>query len=158
MKKSESDRSPNVSTLLRVLSAHYQGLLAAGADEALLKQYDQLLRFLRSRRGADMEGLLGANVGGAPSRPAARTLSDEQIAQLSLDELERIARDDHSSRKDLESIAIQRFSVPRGSMRSMSNKRMLVDKLRVLIRNERAHGTIGEVARAEGKRFSDNGQ
>jgi hypothetical protein len=73
----------------------------------------------------------------------------------SLSEIEQLVNRVDLSRKDLEHIAIQRFSVPRGSMRSFSNRQMLLDKLHSLISNERTHETISSVARGEGKALPD---
>ncbi|MGO9304923.1 MAG: hypothetical protein ACLP3R_14730, partial [Candidatus Korobacteraceae bacterium] len=67
------------------------------------------------------------------------------------DEILKLLNNEETPRSDLEQIAIVRFSVPSGSMRSFSNKRMLVDKLRTLVENERAHETIGEVARGNSR-------
>jgi hypothetical protein len=71
----------------------------------------------------------------------------EELRNASLDDLDRIVGNDATPRKDLEFTAVERFSVPRGSMRSFSNRKMLVDKLRVLVDNERTHEAIGEIAR-----------
>jgi len=62
---------------------------------------------------------------------------------------------DAIARKDLEFIAIQRFGVPRGSMRSFSNRQMLVDELRTLISNERVHETIRVFGREAAEREPD---
>jgi hypothetical protein len=139
--------------LLRILTAHYHALIAARSDEGVLKEYSTLLRFLRSGKGS----LIGDILRRAHSdhRPQKLpTLSDEKLRSASLDDIERMVNDEATQRKDLEFIAIQRFSVPRGSMRSFSNRRMLVDKLRALIDNERTHETIREVARGQAKRTS----
>lgn len=136
--------------LLKVLTAHFKALAAAGSDEAVLKEYGALLRFLKSRDANFLE---------SRERAKRRTdlhqrspkITDEQLREASLDDLDTIIRDEATARCDLEFIAIQRFSVPRGSMRSFSNKQMLIEKLRALISNERAHETIGAVARGRTK-------
>ena len=71
---------------------------------------------------------------------------------MSLGDLEELVNNEGTSRADLEFVAAERFSVPRGSMRSFSNREMLIAKLRTLIGNERTHQTIGAVARGESKR------
>jgi hypothetical protein len=83
------------------------------------------------------------------------TLTDEELRRASLDDIAKLVSDEETPRKHLECIAIQRFSVPRGSMRSFSNKRMLVDKILTLIANERTHETIGAVARGQAKQTTD---
>jgi hypothetical protein len=79
--------------------------------------------------------------------PSLPEIALQALQNMSLDDLQTLVNDERVSRKQLERIAIERFSVPRGSMRSFSNKQSLVDKLRSLIDNERAHQIIGAVAR-----------
>jgi hypothetical protein len=137
--------------LLKVLRANYNALVSACSDESVLKQYSALLRFLRSQPRDFLE---------AYAQPKRRTdepllapvIRGEELQAAPLDELERLVNDDGISRKHLEWVAIERFSVPRGSMRSFSNRQALVEKLRSLIDNERAHQIIGAVARGPQKR------
>jgi hypothetical protein len=139
--------------LLKVLTAHYRALVSARADETTLRQYASLLRFLKSKplhfldEPGDAGGTRTARAGPKP------TINAEELCKASLDDLERIITDAKTPRKDLEIIAIQRFSVPHGSMRAFANREMLVDKLRTLIGNERAHQAISAVAREQGKRI-----
>ena len=135
--------------LLKVLATHFHSLASAKCDEVLLKQYSALLRFLRSRKGRSLEELFGA-ADRHRSRGTA-TLNTEQLREMTLEKLEKLVNDEATTRANLEFVAAERFSVPRGSMRSFSNRQMLVAKLRTLIANERTHQTIGAVARGQGK-------
>ncbi len=139
--------------LLRVLTAHFHALVSARSDETVLKQYSALLRFLKSGKADFLEDRFHIERGSSPSRTLPTF--DEKFRNASLDDIEKLLDDDATARKDLEYIAVQRFSVPRGSMRYFSNKRMLVDKLRTLIDNERTHETISAVARGQAERKSD---
>lgn len=142
--------------LVRVLTAHFKALVEAQSDEDLLTQYSALLRLLRARR-IDFFHTTARGPHTTPKgrKPPVSTVSREKLQGASLDELERLVNDDRTSRKDLESIAVQRFSVPSGSMRSFSNRQMLVEKLRSLISSERTHDTIGTVARGQARLISD---
>jgi hypothetical protein len=137
-------------TLLKILSAHYNALIAAGGDNAVLKQYAALLRFLKSEKGRFLDDPDEA-VQRTGAGPRLTGLNEEDLRRASLDDVVKLVNDDATPRKDLEYIAIERFSVPRGSMRSFSNRRMLIDKLLTLIDNERTHETIGAVARGQTK-------
>lgn len=142
--------------LVKVLTAHFKALVEAQSDEALLTQYSALLRFLRSRRSDFFHPTADDPQRNSKARKSALSgTSREMLQDASLDELERLVNDDRTSRKDLESIAIQRFSVPSGSMRSFSNRQMLVEKLRSLIGSERTHDTISTVARGQARLISD---
>jgi hypothetical protein len=141
------DPDEDSGLLLKVLTAHFNALVSARSDEAVLKQYSALLRFIRSRPADFLE-----DEGYRKRRadPVLKSgLNEENLQRVSLTDLEKLVNDEVTSRRDLERIAIERFSVPRGSMRSFSNKQALIDKLRSLIDNERAHETIGAVARGE---------
>ena len=132
--------------LLRALPSHFQSLSAAGCDHAVLEQYSRLLRLLKTSRYNFVQEIFRPRETGR--RSAVRpTLVLEELRNASLDDLDRIVGNDATPRKDLEFTAVERFSVPRGSMRSFSNRKMLVDKLRVLVDNERTHEAIGEIAR-----------
>jgi hypothetical protein len=126
-----------------ILTDHFNALVHAGADEEILHEYSALLQFLRARRGKPLE----APVTSETKHNTSTKFTENEIRSASLEKIAQIICDETSSRKDLEFVAIHRFSVPKGSMRSFSNRKMLVDKLQVLAANEKAHVTIGEVAR-----------
>jgi hypothetical protein len=129
-----------------MLTAHYNSLALAQCDESILRQYSALLRYLRSRPDAFLDGRSPANRHEDEST-LLPTLFEQGLQTASLDDLQILVNDQEVPRKLLERVAIERFSVPQGSMRSYSNKQELVEKLRSLIDNERAHQIIGAVAR-----------
>ena len=135
--------------LLKVLSAHFRALVSARSDESVLRQYSALLHFLKRRKLDFLEDNL-PKLRRINSPRLLLTITDEELKHATLDDLENIVSEETRPRKDLEYIAIHRFGVPRGSMRNFTNKRMLIDKLRTLISNERAHETIGAVVRDRG--------
>jgi hypothetical protein len=160
--KKGTKHNPGLSINVRlydVLAAHRRALVAAGCEKQILNEYSILLHFLRPRsesRLSEMPASPTENVIASSKqtfqRPQKRLISESEVMESSLDQLQELVRDDAVARKDLERIAIQRFSVPRGSMRSFSNRRMLVGKLLTLIRNEQAHETISRIARREDQR------
>ena len=149
MSKNANDGARRLD-LIEVLSAHFNSLVAARCDEAILDQYAALLRQLKST---------GVRFSASPASPKASPVSHplspenslKGIQSASLNELERIVKDSDSPRRTLEQIAIFRFDVPRGSMRSFTNKQILAEKILSLIENERTHRTIGKVARLSGR-------
>src|SRR5205823_11556642 len=130
-------------------------LVSARSDETVLKQYAALLRFLKSNHPALLEEHGRVKSSSTDRSRVFPTISEDEVRNASLDGLEKLVSSDETSRKDLEFIAIRRFSVRRGSMRCFSNRQMLVDKLRTLIRNERSHETIGAVACGDAKQECD---
>jgi hypothetical protein len=144
--KQERQKKNDEASLYNVLSAHLRTLVAARSDERLIKEYAELLRYLRSRKETAYSGLFSESMDRQRSRHE-HGLQIGDVSDASLERLVSIINSDEISRKDLEKIAIQRFGVPSGSMRSFSNRQMLVAKLLSMIRNEFAHETIGRVAR-----------
>jgi hypothetical protein len=140
----------NIGVLVKVLTAHFKALVSAGSDATVLRQYSALLRSLKSGECKFLEEHPRAS-GRADRHPPLPVFSDEELRKMSLHAVEKLVNDPTVSRKALERIAIQRFSVPSGSMRSFSNTQMLLTKLRTLIENERAHEIISGVAQAQAK-------
>lgn len=144
--------SSKIDKLLKVLVEQRRALVAAQSDETLLDQYGALVRFLRA---ANLEELRRIFPEHAPSYksavPEEPEFSEAELANMPGEEVARIINDESTPRKYLERIAIYRFQVPRGSMRSFSNREMLVNKLSTLLCNEQAHSAIEAVARGQAK-------
>ena len=156
MTKSNSKRDDDKagSLLLKILTAHYNALVLARSDDNVLKQYSALLRFLRSQSHDFLNDHAPTKHHNEKSE-FSPALFEQGLETASLDDLQSLVTNEQVSRKHLEQLAIERFSVPRGSMRSYSNRKMLVEKLRSLIDNERAHQIIGAVARGQTKDSDD---
>ncbi len=151
--------SGSIRTLLKVLAKQYDVLNSAGSSQTLLKDYSALVRFLRSARKDEIERIFSRTTKPVPkSAQSELQHSDSDLYDLSIDELDKLINDEATPRTFLERIAIHRFRVPRGSMRSYSNRRMLVEKLSTLIRNEQAHVTIDDVARGQSRHPSDKSE
>src|SRR5437867_2212141 len=106
----------SIKTLLRVLSKHYDVLASAGSDKTLLKDYFALLKFLRSARGAEIDRIFFRTTTQLPkSAQSQPQFNDSDIANFSIEQLEKFLNDEGTPRKFLERIAIHRFNVPVGS-------------------------------------------
>jgi len=132
------------------LSEQRRVLVAAGCDPALADDYAALIRFLRRARPEELRRIfVGRSMDYGPPDKVDRPKAE--LANMSASELENLINDSGAPRKLLEQVAILRFHVPRGSIRSFSNREALVEKLLTLLRNEQAHSTIETVARQQGK-------
>lgn len=137
--------------LIKTLVEQRRVLAAAQCDETLLEEYSALIRFLRTATASDMRRIFSKS---GFTRGSTREIPNEdeaRIANLSRADVERLINDESVPRKDLERVAIFRFKVPVGSMRSFSNRTMLIEKLAALLRNEQAHTAIETVARNQGE-------
>jgi hypothetical protein len=130
--------------LQKVLDAQLATLVASRSDEKIVADYRKMLAFLRASKFQ----LLDSTQPESDVTPLDALLKDwAGFAQnATLNELEAIVSSEDTTRRQLEVIAIERFSVPKGSMRSYVNRERLVEKLLTLIRNEGAHETIGKLA------------
>lgn len=140
-----------IERLVRVLSDQRRVLVSAGCDEKTIDEYSALIRFLKSATADELRRIFPEPATARKKDVNEPELSDGDVAKMSASDVQRFIRDEATSRKFLERIAIFRFRVPRGSMRSFSNREMLVEKLSTLLRNERAHETIETVARSQGE-------
>lgn len=146
--RDSSSNKPKTGVLLRVLTSHYQSLVSARSEECLLEQYATLLEFLRSDK-CDFLGGTGHKGHATDPVQGALRISDEELRKAPLSDIKKLVDNATITRRELERVAIERFSVPHGSMRRFSNRQMLMDKLRTLIDNERTHETISEIARGQ---------
>jgi hypothetical protein len=133
-------------TLLKVFEAHRKSLEPTGASIALLDLYASLLKSLHKLSDTQIETLLSAP-SDFTSIKSRKTIVVPDVTAMTLDEIEAMVSKEQTPRKILEAIAIKRFHVPKGSMRSFQNIELLREKLTTRIQNERAHHTIRDVAR-----------
>jgi hypothetical protein len=138
---------------LRLIHTQRAMLKDAKADEGVVRALEAILRHLHRLPPGQVEKLRG--VPASETRAFSEKQAHERsAAHFSLDEVQAILRDDRTSRQKLEAIAIGRFKVPRGSMRSMGNIEQLRETLENYVRNEQAHVSISAVAK--GKGFQEN--
>jgi len=136
-----------VDKLVQILAEQRRVLEAAGCDDRIIDDYAALIRFLKRTNPAELGRIFSKRSGEQTSLETER--SEAELANMSAGEVESLISDDATPRKFLERVAIHRFQVPKGSMRSFANKAALVEKLLTLLRNERAHTTIETVARGQ---------
>ncbi|NIK46525.1 hypothetical protein [Variibacter gotjawalensis] len=132
---------------LRILDAYRRSLVHADASDDILRAYSAILRHLRSEK---VEQAIERDA--APKNASATSVvipPHETVAKLTLEEVERLANDENSPRKLLEALAVARFGVPKGSLRSFSNIASLKERIFTHIQNERTHQTISSVAREQ---------
>jgi hypothetical protein len=145
------DQRGKLERFMHVLSEQRRLLVAAGCDPSLADDYAALIRFLRRARPEELRRIFSGERAAEHARAATAERPQAELANMSTSELERLVNDGSTPRKLLERLAILRFNVPRGSMRSFSNREALVEKLLTLLRNEQAHVAIETVARRQGE-------
>lgn len=125
--------------VLRALVSFRSTAKASGADLEFLDAYDEILAQLQS-------GASHVTVSGKPSH-VDPLLQPKRVITLTPQAVERIVAQEGTSRKQLEAIAVNRFEIPKGSLRSWSTIDQLREKILTMARNERAHQTIARLAR-----------
>lgn len=130
----------------RLIARHLREMAAlievSGGKEEVVSAIGELATFLAKAPISEIEKLVSRR---QPERK--RVSSREELESLRFEDIEGIVRDPETPRKLLEAIAVLRFGVPIGSMRSFSNISILREKLITLIENERAHTVIEAAAR-----------
>lgn len=132
--------------LLKVLDAHRKSLESAEVPTMMLDLYAALLKSLHKLSDAQIALLLKSPSEFSPIR-ARKTITIPDVNAMTLEEIETLVVREDTPRKILEAVAIKRFHVPKGSMRSFQNIGLLREKLITRIQNERTHQTIRDVAR-----------
>ncbi|WP_448658656.1 hypothetical protein ACPVPU_14395 [Sphingomonas sp. CJ99] len=131
--------------VVKIIDGQRRLLSEAGADAELISSFDAIVRHLHRLPESQVYRIIeGARPSG---EDRAKREKIEAASRLSLSHVEAAVDNNELTRSDLEAIAIGRFQVPRGSMRSIGNIENLRDKIRTLVQNERAHATITKVAR-----------
>lgn len=132
--------------ITKLLDTQRRILIDAHADPDIVRVLGALTRHLFNLPDAQALRIINGSRHGSLS--AARRLSDApKMAALSLKEVESLTENPKTPRTILESIAVGRFQVPRGSLRSLGNIDQLREKIQTMARNEEAHATIAEVAK-----------
>lgn len=142
--KDSASRLAGYRTALKVLHSMKRSLVVAGATEAVLIDLSAILSYLDSLPVSDAESiLLEREIVASPKKNRPQDLTF--VRGLSDSAIEAIISSSDVSRKLLEEIAVERFHVPRGSVRSFKRIEDLREKISTLIRNARAHQTIVDV-------------
>ena len=134
--------------LLRTLGNTLKTLKTAEANQEMIDMYDQLLSYLKSLRYDDFQDVLnsGKSTKRSQDRYKGTVVPDEQIINLSLDEIKSIITNSKTSRKRIEKIAIIRFGMRKSEVISIKNKENLIEQLFTLISNQETHESISRVA------------
>lgn len=123
---------------ISIIEGQIRALTASGASPSVIKALKSIVQNAKK------------DLGETPKhRKEAYEEKKENITKnyydASLSEIERIINE-NPSRMDLESIAIQRFNVPKGSIRSLGGKEGIIRAITSFIRNQKAHTTISDLA------------
>jgi hypothetical protein len=142
--------SRTLKKLVKMMELHLKTLEASSSDQAIVKAYAAVIEFV------DLEGSNIIDFDDGPvNDPRDHYKYIEEAKSMSLDSLEKLLSAEGVSRRSMEYVAIYRFGVPKGSMRSIGTKDDLREKLLVMIRNQRVHKTIGEVAKMDHTKKND---
>lgn len=144
-----SERDDYVSQFreaVKLLDAQRRILLDAGAAPRVTDAISAIIKHLHSLPSASVEKI----VAGSRYKDAVRSRRERAaaaVANMTLDAIELAARDEKATRLQLEAIAVGRFQVPSGSLRSLGGIDQLREKIATLVDNERAHEAISSVVK-----------
>jgi len=139
-------RPGSLKTAVEIILAYRRSLSALGARKDVIDSLDAALAILKS---PDVNSAF-PEISGTNMKKSEDVLRDKDVATLPEPEIAAIINDKEVTRRTLERIAIERFSVPKGSMRSYPNIMLLKEKLKTLMQNDVTHQAISEVSRRAG--------
>lgn len=145
--KRQSTSGGKIARLLKLLNEQHRVIVAAGGNKQIISEYSALIRFLKSASAQELDHIFSTPSLLHSQQFYEPELAETELVDISRSEVEKLIGNEATPRRYLESIAIHRFKVPRGSMRSFSSRGMLVEKLQTMLRNEQAHAAIETVAR-----------
>ena len=131
---------------VRILDAQRRLLIDAKSSPEIIETMGAIMRHLH---GLSDIGIIKIT-GGARHKENLKERKRkhaEEAAAMTLAEVEKALDNPKTSRTQLEAIAVGRFQVPSGSLRSLGALEQLREKIMTLVQNERAHETISSVAK-----------
>lgn len=138
----ETDPSDDLRKVVRLLDQQRRMLEEAGSEPGVVELFSAVVRRVGRMSDAELR---------KTSKSASHKIHDPRydidVNALSLTQIEELVRADDTPRKILEAVAIKRFQVPSGSMRSFSNIGALREKISTRVENERTHRAIDSLAR-----------
>ena len=131
---------------VRILDAQRRLLIDAKSSPEIIETMGAIMRHLH---GLSDIGIIKIT-GGARHKQTLKERPRKHAAEaaaMTLAEVEKALDNPKTSRTQLEAIAVGRFQVPSGSLRSLGALEQLREKIMTLVQNERAHETISSVAK-----------
>jgi hypothetical protein len=147
--KAASEIKDRFRLLVQVLDRGSKFLDAAGVDQDLSKMYRQLLTHLRSRTDTEIEAILGTSNRTKVQRAKPLLRSDEEVAQLTAEQVKVIIDDTQQTRAHLAQIATLRFGMSSSAITQLGSRQALVEKLKTLLEHEQVQDSIARVASAK---------
>jgi len=143
--ENEKDMLTEYKQLIKLLENNYNYLFGAKANSNILGNYKNLLQHLKSRKEHDINLIIGGSKSSKlPKRKIE--LSDDQINNMSLEEIHKLLENKKTPRKVIEIIAVKRFGMSNSEVKSIGNKQKLIDQLFSIIENFKTHDSIKRIA------------
>jgi hypothetical protein len=127
---------------LKVIEAQAHMLKEARSPSGITSTLDSIVQHLSKLTDAQIVRLRATRT----DKERIKSLWTK-AASMTLEDVELALEDERTTRVHLEAIAVGRFQVPSGSLRSLQNVGFLREKIKTMAQNERAHETISNVAK-----------
>jgi hypothetical protein len=131
---------------VRILDAHRRLLVDARSSPEILETMSAIIKHLHGLSDIGIVNIIGGKRHKENLKDRRRKQA-EDAATMTLPEVEKVLDNPKTGRVQLEAIAVGRFQVPSGSLRSLGGIDQLREKIMTLAQNERAHETISSVAK-----------
>ncbi|MGN7124228.1 hypothetical protein [Methylorubrum thiocyanatum] len=140
------DPLSRLKAALQVIDSQRKILSDSKSDEMLVRDLSAIVRYLNSMSISQASHILEKAHRRGHDQKKNQAEDFTQAYNLNLDDIQSIIDSENVTRGELESIAVGRFQVPKGSLRSIGNMEQLKMKVSTLVQNERSHQTISKLA------------
>ena len=151
--KIESQNSPETldlyKSLIKVLDINFKALKAANSDQQILDVYGKLIRHLKSQETHEILKIIGRGKSSPKYKAPSPKIPDAQIEVLTYDEIEALILNESNTRKFVERIGTIKFGLSSNETKGARNKQQLIEKILMLIENQRTHDAIKSLAGKE---------
>lgn len=131
---------------VRILDTQRRILIESRAEADIVDALSAIVRHLNGLSDTAVQKIIA----GPRQKDMARARKEQEAAaasEMSLDRVSEALSNAETTRAQLEAIAVGRFQVPRGSLRSLGSMEQLREKISTLVENERTHQNISSVAK-----------
>ncbi|MEI7143736.1 hypothetical protein WCT84_09105 [Pectobacterium brasiliense] len=129
--------------VLQIFKKNLKYIETLGIDKSHLQTYRLILNYLNDKNVDEIQEVLDKNaIQRKPKNTLSSQLNDENIKELSKDELKSLTSTQKLTRSSLERIAIVRFGVPKGSLSVLRTRDALIQKILTLLAHEDTHEII----------------
>ena len=141
------DNKEEILRIINHLKGDLKNLSYIVTDPIFLKNYKSIINFLSKLTPKQVnEVLTELHKDEKEKNEKQERFSDDFIKNCPINQVEQLLNESNIPRKVLEKIAFIRFNMTKGEVSSFTNKKELIERMKIYINNERTHESISRQA------------